>query len=219
MSSSENVLWRVSEWYPNLSPLILEKLKKYHSELIRYNARVNLISRQTERDADEQHFADCISACELMLSKGQNLGLVYDLGSGNGLPGVVLAILAEGQRPDIKVRLIDSDERKVEFLKHVASHLELGNVDVMRGRIEDIKERASAALTRGFASVSKVVLICKETVDVGASIYHMKGSNWVREVGEMPSQLCAHWSPQLVGEYSLPLSRARRAVIATKRLK
>lgn len=219
MSTEGNVLWRVDKWYPDLPAPVQELLKTYHSELIKYNAKLNLIGRQTERDADEQHFADCISACLLVLKDIGSVKVIHDLGSGNGLPGVILAILALHMTPQLKVILVDSDERKGEFLKHIVHNLKLKNAEVFVGRVEDLKGPLEAAVNRGFASISKVCLLCKDTFAPGSTIFHMKGSNWVREVGEMPSQLMAFWAPQLTGEYTLPVSQAKRAVVASKKLK
>lgn len=219
MSTEGNVLWRVDKWFPDLPASVQDQLKLYHSELIKYNAKLNLIGRQTERDADEQHFADSISACLLILRNIGPAKTIHDLGSGNGLPGMILAILAESMNPELKVVLVDSDERKGEFLKHAVFTLKLKNAEVFIGRVEDLKSPLEAAVNRGFASISKVCLLCKDIFAPGSTIFHMKGSNWVREVGEMPSQLMAFWAPQLTGEYSLPVSQAKRAVIASKKLK
>jgi len=191
MSGEGNVLWRVDQWFPQLKESTLQKLHRYQEELIRYNTKLNLIGRQTERDSDEQHFADCISAGLLVLEHLEpDCSSICDLGSGNGLPGLVLGILSEELRPTLKVRLVDSDERKCEFLKQMGFSLPLPQVEVVNGRVEDLKD-VPAAITRGYASVSKVCLVCKDVFNVGGTIFHMKGSNWVREVGEMPSQLCA----------------------------
>ena len=219
MSTEGNVLWRVDKWFPDLPAPVQEQLRLYHSELIKYNAKLNLIGRQTERDADEQHFADSISASLLILNNIGTMKVIHDLGSGNGLPGIVLSILATSLAPQLKVILVDSDERKAEFLKHSVFTLKLSNADVFIGRVEDLKGPLEGAVNRGFASISKVCLLCKDTFGPGATIFHMKGSNWVREVGEMPSQLMAFWAPQLTGEYTLPVSQAKRAVIASKKLK
>lgn len=218
MSTEENVLWRIPEWFKDLPEETLSKLKTYHSELIRFNAKLNLIGRQTEREADEQHFADCIPAAQTVLSRVQD-GVVYDFGSGNGLPGVILAIVAEFAAPQLKIVLVDSDERKAEFLKQMIFGLKLSNAQVLNQRVEELKGQVQFAITRGFASISKVALVCKDVVIPGGEIFHMKSSTWVREVGEMPSQLCAFWAPSLLAEYNLPTSQARRAIVSTKKLK
>lgn len=219
MSTDGNALWRIKTWFPDLDDSIANALKAYHAELLKYNLKLNLISRPTERDADEQHFADCISAVKVVLPKLEDAKEIFDLGSGNGLPGIVLGIFAKSALPGLKVVLVDSDERKCEFLKHLAHSLELTNTQVLNSRIEDIKTPMQFAINRGFASVSKTCLACKAITAVGGQVFHMKGSNWFREVGEMPSQLTAFWAPELVGDYSLPASQAKRAVLGTRKLK
>ena len=206
-------MWRVPEWFPTLSPNVLAQLKSYHGELLKFNARLNLISKNTERDADEQHFADCMRAVEIVLK--QNVpGKVYDIGSGNGLPGLIFAIMD----PTREYSLVESDSRKAEFLKHVADTLKLKNVKVVVARFESLKSLGiTCAVSRGFANISKTVLTCNKLFDAGSKFYHLKGSGWSSEVAEIPSQLISVWSPELVGEYVLPVSQARRAVVGTQK--
>ncbi len=88
---SDNALWRVPEWFPHLDASLLKALKTYHSELLKFNSRINLISKNTERDCDETHFADCILAVEILMKLGVGPE-IHDIGSGNGLPGLMMAI-------------------------------------------------------------------------------------------------------------------------------
>lgn len=210
---ADNALWRLDKWFPQLDPKIAEKLRVYHSELLKFNMKLNLISRNTERDADEVHFADSLMASELLIKAGI-VGPVYDLGSGNGLPGVVLAIL----KPDLEVVLVEADTRKCEFLKHIVHVLQLPNCKIMNVRLETLKEVAmSSAISRGFASISNAALAVNRTFAKGGKFYHLKGNNWSTEIAALPSQLISLWTPELIGEYSLPDSQARRAVICTTR--
>jgi hypothetical protein len=52
----------------------------------------------------------------------------------------------------------------------------------------------------------------------GSQIFHLKGNQWANEIAEMPVQLMSHWEPKLVGEYSLPVSQARHAIVVTDKL-
>jgi len=207
-------MWRVASWFPNLKPEVLNSLKEFHSELLKFTTRLNLISKNTEREADEVHFADCILAATSIPSV--RLGKrVFDVGSGNGLPGIVMALL----NPGVEFYLVESDIRKSEFLKHIVSHLKLDNVGIMNVRLESLEPKSiSCAITRGFASISKTCLVCNKIFVKDGACFHLKGSNWSREVADLPSQLIAHWSPQLVGEYSLPVSQARRGVVCTVKI-
>lgn len=206
-----NALWRVPQWFGSLPPVMLEALRKYHAELLKFNVKVNLISRNTERDADEVHFADCILAFEAL--KKVDLGKqVYDIGSGNGLPGLVFAILD----PTREYVLVEGDSRKAEFLKHIVHLLELKNVQIMNVRFETVQALSiQTGISRGFASISKTCLMSNKIFPVGGRFYHLKGTNWSTEIAEIPSQLISVWAPELVGEYSLPVSQARRAIVST----
>jgi hypothetical protein len=51
-----------------------------------------------------------------------------------------------------------------------------------------------------------------------STIYHLKGGNWATEIAEMPVQLMSYWEPKLVGEYSLPVTQIRHAIVSTTKL-
>lgn len=211
-SSGGKALWRVPVWFPELSSDILQQLERYHGELLKFNARINLISRATETESDEVHVADSILAvnCLPHLTSGTR---VFDFGSGNGLPGVILAIL----RPDLEVVPVDSDSRKCEFIKSVASTLKLPNVRVLNSRVENIGP-ADVAVTRGLASISRACELCSGLFHERGRVFHLKSANWSAEVDEMSVQLRTLWSAQLAGEYQLPVSGIRRAVVCTTKL-
>lgn len=208
---SANALWRVPQWFPDLDPTVERKMAAYHSELLRFNSKVNLISKNTERDCDEVHFADCLLALKVMA--GVKLGSrVCDIGSGNGLPGALFAIL----NPTTEFSFVESDSRKAEFLKHVFHEVGIPNAQVLNVRLETLKDMTlSTAITRGFASLSKTCLLCNKIFSRGGRVYHLKGNNWSSEIADFPSQLISLWRPELVGEYVLPVSQARRAVVCT----
>ena len=206
-------LWRIPQWFPNLSTSTLDLLRLFHVELLHFNSKVNLIGRGTERESDEAHFADAIYGIQIVLEHSRALSF-YDIGSGNGLPGVALAII----QPGCVVKLVERDTRKAEFLKQIVFRLQLANVEVLCGRFEDIKPKSiEIALSRGFASISKAILKNNKAFHEGSTYYHFKTNTWSREIAEIPSQVCAIWTPELVGEYSLPVNQARRAIIATRK--
>jgi len=211
--ADHNALWRIPEWFSSLPANVPERLKAYHGELLRFNLKVNLISRTTEREADEAHFADCLMAAQLLMKAGLDKR-VFDIGSGNGLPGIVLGIYD----PTREYVLVESDTRKCEFMKHMVHMLGLKNVSVMSVRFETlIGQGVTCAVSRGFASISKTVLACNKIFEKGGRFFHLKGNNWSSEIAELPSQLISLWAPQLIGEYTLPVSQARRAIVITQK--
>src|SRR5665213_2548058 len=206
-------MWRVPEWFPSLTPHQLEQLKAYQAELLKFNLKVNLISKNTEREADELHFADCLLAAEIIL-KRELPKKIFDIGSGNGFPGLLFGVLD----PKRVYILVESDSRKVEFLKHAIAVLKLKNVAGLNVRFETLASmNIRAAISRGFASVAKTLLACNKIFEKDAVFLHLKGNNWSSEIAELPSQLISVWQPELVGEYTLPVTQARRAIVITQK--
>jgi 16S rRNA (guanine527-N7)-methyltransferase len=207
--------WRIEGWFPDLNPEVLKQLRTFYEELIKFNKTTSLVSPKTIPMADAIHFSDSILASRVIINSNSKIKEIYDLGSGNGFPGLVLAIL----NPQVKVHLIDSDQLKCEFLKHIISSVRISNADVMNLKIEDLKDNSMQyVMSRGFASISKVIFLTRKLVTKGGVVYHLKGEQWGMEVSEIPIQLCSSWSPGLVGEYRLPIGEMKFAVIKTDKI-
>ena len=205
--------WRISKWFPELSKGVLEKLYIYSIELINFNERLNLISPKTERDADQLHFADSIIGGKMILEASDQKEF-YCFGSGNGFPGLVMACLA----PEKTFHLVDGDSRKVNFLKYVINRMGLKNCTAHQKRIEDLDfGSVRCIVSRALGNISKCLLRSYKSCVNGGEYYHFKGSSWVQEVSEIPTQICALWEPSLLGEYKLPESDYSFAIVLTKR--
>ena len=207
--------WRIETWFPDLAPAFLAHLKTYNEELVKFNKTLSLVSPKTVPMADALHFADSILASRVMMKSPNKFTEIYDLGSGNGFPGLVFALM----NPTIKVHLVEMDIKKCEFLKHVISATGAKNADVICTKIESMKEGSvTHAMVRGFSSISKTILITRKLVAKGGVIFHLKGEEWGMEVSEIPIQLCSSWAPGLVGEYRLPVGEVRFSVIKTDKI-
>ncbi|MEN0057833.1 MAG: 16S rRNA (guanine(527)-N(7))-methyltransferase RsmG [Bdellovibrio sp.] len=218
MSNGEEtpkIPWRIDEWFPDLSPEVRTSLKTYHDELIKFNRTVNLISAKTVLVADALHFADSILASKIIHNSNVSFNKIYDLGSGNGFPGMIFGILY----PSIEVILVESDLKKCEFLRHIVSYLSLKNVKVENKTVESLGDGSvQYAMARGLSSISRSILLTRKTVPKGGVFFHLKGEEWGIEVGEIPIQLCSIWSPSLVGEYKLPIGAMKFYVIKTDKI-
>ncbi|MEL6481565.1 MAG: 16S rRNA (guanine(527)-N(7))-methyltransferase RsmG [Pseudomonadota bacterium] len=99
------------------------------AELTRWNERINLVSRRSLEVAWQRHILDSAQLYDLA---GDREGLWVDLGSGGGLPGIVVAIMAREDKR-FTVRLIESDTRKATFLNHMIGSLDLpARVEISR---------------------------------------------------------------------------------------
>ncbi|QDK39566.1 16S rRNA (guanine(527)-N(7))-methyltransferase RsmG [Bdellovibrio sp. NC01] len=209
------IFWRIDEWFPDLSPETKTRLKTYHEELIKFNRTVNLISAKTILVADALHFADSLLAAKIITQSHPQIDKIYDLGSGNGFPGLVFAIY----KPTTQVVLVEIDQKKCEFLQHMISTLGLKNVTVENKNVEALGDNTvKFAITRGFANISRTILAARKIMPKGGQLFHLKGEEWGIEVGEIPSQLCSIWSPSLVGEYKLPVGAVKFGVVKTEKI-
>lgn len=211
----ENPNWRVQSWFPDLSEKTHGLLNQYFLELQKFNKVVNLISAKTMINADVTHFADSIFAAQIVRKKANKNKYLHDFGSGNGFPGLVYAILY----PDQKLILVDSDERKCEFLKHVAQTLGLTNVQVQNKKIEFLEPgMVEQVICRGFSPIPKMLLTFRKLMPKDSVIFHMKGEEWAMEISQIPTQLCSVWQPTLEGDYVLPVSGIKMYVVLTTKL-
>jgi 16S rRNA (guanine527-N7)-methyltransferase len=113
-----------------------EKLRHYYSLLLKWQEKINLISPNTVPDAWKRHFIDSAQIAPLLPTAAKTL---YDLGSGAGFAGMVLAIL----RPDITVTLIESDAKKCAFLAAVSRETSTP-VKILIERIESARDGLKA---------------------------------------------------------------------------
>lgn len=119
----------------------------------------------------ERHIFNCLPVTQLL---PQNASL-FDIGSGAGLPGIVIALA----RPDLKVTLIEPLERRVEFLKEATEGLD---IEVIRGRAQDVKKSAEYVTARAVAPLEKLKKISWHLVKTGGALLAMKGESAAAEM-------------------------------------
>jgi len=119
----------------------------------------------------ERHIFNCLPVTEL-IPQGAS---VFDIGSGAGLPGIVIALA----RPDLKVTLIEPLERRVEFLKEATAGTE---IEVIRGRAQDVKKTADYVTARAVAPLEKLKKMSWHMVKTGGALLAMKGESAATEM-------------------------------------
>ena len=108
----------------------------------------------------------------ILLPQGASL---FDIGSGAGLPGIAIALA----RPDLKVTLIEPLERRVEFLKEA---VEGSDIQVIRGRAQDVKKSADFITARAVAPLEKLKKMCWHMLKMNGSLLAMKGESAASEM-------------------------------------
>ena len=137
----------------SLSPLQRERLLAYLNLLILWNQTYNLTSVREPEEMLTRHLFDCMG-----VQKYLDGDYILDVGTGAGLPGLVLAILNESK----KFVLLDSNGKKTRFLTQVCIELKLDNVEVLNMRVEKLEAENSIdiIISRAFASLEDSMKIC-----------------------------------------------------------
>lgn len=214
-SSSSSISWRIDTWFPQIDAARRNLLKSFFNDVIKFSRTINLVSAKTLPLLDLVHFADSICAAFELKKLIPTGSTIYDIGSGNGFPGIVMACILS----DYKFVLVDTDQRKCEFLKHAVSTLGLSNVSVINSPIESLPEASiDFAVSRGFASISKSLLLTRKAFKTGGNYFHLKGDQWGLEVAAIPTQLCSAWSPALSCEYVLPGTSVKLFIVKTTKI-
>lgn len=133
------------------------KLLIYIDLLIKWNKTYNLTSLTKKEDIITTHLLDCLSVVKKI--DGQR---ILDVGSGAGLPGLMIAIA----RPTTHLCLIDKVAKKTSFMKQVVLELELSNVEIIHGRVEDlrVKNPFDTIVSRAFSEVEKFISLTQHLI-------------------------------------------------------
>lgn len=143
----------ISDYIPQANAAQQEQFVRYYDLLIDYNNRMNLTAITDPFGIVQRHFADSLLGAELIPSGAKCI----DVGTGAGFPGIPLLIM----RPDLKLTLLDSLNKRIAFLNDVAAELSLPCVAV-HARAEDagqnpeLREKFDIALTRAVANVGMI---------------------------------------------------------------
>ncbi len=134
----------------------------------------------------ERHLLNCAWLCDL-LPEGAR---VCDIGSGAGLPGLVVAIV----RPDLRVTLVEPLLRRTTFLEEVKEQLGLDHVEVVRGRAEALhgERRFDVVTSRAVAPLPRLLDWSMPLVDAGGALVALKGSSVREEIDSASRELTRH---------------------------
>ena len=158
----------------SLSDEQVRKLLDYHALINKWNKVYNLSAIREPLESIKKHFLDSFSILDFIQS-----GLLLDVGSGAGLPGIIIAIM----KPKTKVFVIDSVGKKCRFMQTVKTELGLGNLTVINDRVESFNypESFSQITSRAFASAIDTVNKTKHLISNDGRYLLMKGDNIAQE--------------------------------------
>ena len=154
----------------SLSDKQIQQLLRYLSLILKWNRIYNLSAIRDPIESVKKHLLDSLSIIHFVQP-----GLLLDVGSGAGLPGIVIAIM----KPETEVFVLDSVGKKCRFMQVVKSELALENLIVVNSRVESFKSKKSFSqiTSRAFAEASKTIQLTKHLLEENGRYLLMKGSN------------------------------------------
>ena len=188
-----------------------KKLLDYLALLLKWNAVYNLTSVRDPRQMLTQHLFDAMAA----LPAFHGAARVLDVGSGGGLPGMVLAIWAEEAEPQMQVHMIDTVHKKTAFLTQVKAGLGLVNTAIHTGRVEQLEvEKSFDVITsRAFAELADFVNWSGHLLKQDGSMIALKGQAPMEEIARLPDG----WMMQKLEPLAVPDMDASRHLVFIKR--
>jgi 16S rRNA (guanine527-N7)-methyltransferase len=193
----------------DLSTQTQAQLVQYVELLAKWNKAYNLTAVRNPEQMMARHVVDSLSIEPYITAQR-----IADIGTGAGLPGIILAIV----KPERELFLVDSNSKKTRFLTEVVRQLKLTNVQVHHGRVEDLDVAPFNQITsRAFASIADTVSWSKQSLSPQGELLLMKGELSKAELKGLPEDFCITAKHKII----LPLSEdgqisTRHCVIITR---
>jgi 16S rRNA (guanine527-N7)-methyltransferase len=127
-----------------LSPAVLHQIQLYLDLLLRWNRRVNLTSVRDPEQIVTRHFGESLFAAQVLAKNSKTATSLADVGSGAGFPGIPIKLWV----PQLRLTLIESQNKKATFLREVLRSINLPNAEVFCGRAEQWKQAADIVTLR-----------------------------------------------------------------------
>ncbi|MCX7779379.1 MAG: 16S rRNA (guanine(527)-N(7))-methyltransferase RsmG [Negativicutes bacterium] len=164
-------------------------MNRYYELLLAWNEKMNLTAITQPQEVAVKHMVDSLSCLDPEFIPPDSA--LIDVGTGAGFPGLPLKIV----RPDIRLTLLDSLNKRLNFLQEVTSALKLKHVDIVHGRAEETgkskqyRERFQVATARAVARLNVLCELCLPFVAVGGYFIALKGAQYQEELGEAQNAL------------------------------
>ena len=208
------LLHTLAEFEIELDDLAVDRLFTYHELLIEWNEKINLTALTAPEDVALKHFTDSLMLLRYIEIEKDARVSVIDVGTGAGFPGLVLKIA----RPDIRLTLLDSLQKRLIFLDTVCQALGLEDVELIHSRAEDgsrteLRDSFDIAVSRAVASMNTLCEYDMPYVKVGGRFVAMKGKDAEQELADAQNAI-TQLGGKLVAKHDFILGSAgERSII------
>ena len=188
----------------------LNQFADYFDMLIEWNQKINLTAIEEPVEVAYKHFVD--SACLLRVVPDLKHKTMIDIGTGAGFPGIVLKIIY----PNLKITLIDSLQKRVNYLNIIIKELELKDIEAIHFRGEDYKGKFDVVTSRAVANIEKLVNYTMHLLSKNGIFIAMKGNVEEELNDQVIEKLSKKYKIENIIKFKLPLENSDRSLVIMK---
>ena len=194
--------------YPTEQQLSI--LESFYNKMIEWNKKINLTRITEKEEVYLKHYYD-----SLTLNKAIDLNRVEtlcDVGTGAGFPGIVIKIFF----PKIKITLIDSLQKRVNYLNEIIKELNLKDIEAIHTRGEDFKGKYEVVTSRAVANIEKLLNFTMHLVDENGIFIAMKGNIEEELNDKVRTIIEKKYKITDIINFNLPMEESKRSLIIIK---
>ena len=193
----------------SINELQLKQLERYYELLVKYNKFMNLTGITIKEEVYLKHFYDSLTIAKVIdLNQYDTL---CDVGTGAGFPGLVIKIIY----PNLKITLLDSLNKRLNFLNIVIKELNLKDIETIHIRAEEYKKQFDIVVARAVAPLNILLEYCIPITKVNGYFIAMKGKN------EEANNALKELNSEIIetNSFLLPIEQSNRTIIKIKKIK
>ena len=189
----------------------LSQLDKFYHLMLEWNEKINLTRITAEKEVYLKHFYDSLTLSKVVDLK--NVNTLCDVGTGAGFPGVVLKIVF----PNLKITLVDSLQKRVNYLNEIIKELKLQDIEAIHSRGEDYKGEFDVVTSRAVANIERLLDYTMHLVSKNGVFVAMKG-NIDKELTEsVAKKINKKYSIINIEKFTLPIENSERSLVVIKK--
>lgn len=188
----------------------INKLEKFYELLIDWNNKINLTRIIEKEEVYLKHFYDSLTIVkEVNLNE---INTLCDVGTGAGFPGIVLKIFY----PHLKITLVDSLLKRVNYLNTIIKDLELNDIVAIHARGEDVKEKFDIVTSRAVANIEKLVNYTMHLTNKNGKLVALKGDIDKELTEDVKRKLERKYIIEKINKFELPIEESKRSLVILK---
>ncbi len=188
----------------------LSQLEKYFNLLVEWNSKINLTRIIEKKEVYLKHFYDSLTIVKAVnLEKINNL---CDIGTGAGFPGIVLKIMY----PHLNITLVDSLQKRINFLNIVINTLNLKDIKTIHARSEDFRGQFDIVVSRAVANIEKLLAISMHLIKPNGMLVAMKGNIDKELTPTIKTKIEKKYVIEKIEKFILPIENSCRSIILVK---